>query len=93
MAAALVRAVRLQRETGLVSSATLSLARTAALLASAGTTEPSDGIAPESDADLEAEETGWGPARRVRFPVRIDGESPRWFPPARPLRSDPAHWS
>ena len=94
MAAAILRALRIRRETGDVLSARLSLARTARLLLSAGVAEPAGDMPPEDPSDLapEKEATGWGPARRLRFPVSIGGHRPRWPHPAGPLRRDEPIW-
>ncbi|MGR3455614.1 CoA transferase [Pseudooceanicola sp.] len=94
MAAAVLRALRVRLASGRVMAARLSLARTSALLVSGGVGAFSAGLAAETAADLApgTEATGWGPARRVAFPVRLDGEGPRWRHPAGPLRCDPARW-
>lgn len=99
MAAAAIRGLRLRRETGLAATARLSLARTAALLIEAGNAPGIPGsegaLAPETvdDLDPSLEATDWGPARRVRFPLRVEGARADWAGPARALRSDPAAWS
>jgi hypothetical protein len=94
MAAAVLRALRLRRDTGGVFAARLSLARTAALLASAGARTPVDEMAPETETDLapETEHTDWGPARRLRFPLTLDGHPVQWTRPAGHLRKAPATW-
>ena len=94
MAAAVLRAIRVARASGDVLSARLSLARTARLLVSAGVAEPVDDMPPEEASDLapEVEMTGWGPARRLRFPVSVGGKGPRWPHAAGPLRRDEAVW-
>ncbi|MBT9385139.1 CoA transferase [Pseudooceanicola sp. CBS1P-1] len=95
MAAAVLRVLRRRGATGEILSARLSLARTAALLISAGTRDP-QGIPPEPlprDFAPQTEATGWGPAHRIRFPLRIPGQPVRWRHPAGPLRSDPARWT
>ena len=92
MAAAVLRALRRRDRTGQIASARLSLARTAALLTSAGEEEQRADLAPETAADLapETEATVWGPARRLRFPIRLpDGSGARWSCPAGPLRAAP----
>lgn len=95
MAAAALRALRIRRASGRVLSARLSLARTAALLLSGGIGPFAPPLAPETEADLapEVEETGWGPARRVAFPVELDGQGPLWREPAGPLRAHPPRWA
>lgn len=95
MAAAVLRALRLRRNHGRVMAARLSLARTAALLTAGGIAPQSGDMPPETAADLAPgiEPTGWGPARRLRFPVTLDGHAPIWRHPAMPLRTAPAGWS
>jgi len=94
MAAAVLRALRIRRDTRDVLAARLSLARTARLLVSAGVAEPACGMRPEDPSDLpsEKEATGWGPALRLRFPISIGGRGPRWPHPAGPLRRDQPIW-
>ena len=76
MAAAVLRALRLRRASGASMSARLSLARTAALLTGAGARALQGAAVTANDADLspDPEATDWGPARRLAFPVRIDGQ-------------------
>ena len=94
MAAAALRALRLRQATGEVLTARLSLARTAHLLTAAGAHAFTDALAPETEADIAPaiEETSWGPARRVRFPLRADGAAPIWQRPAGAVRRDPPRW-
>ncbi len=95
IAAAVLRALRLRQQTGRLVSARLSLARTAALLTAAGAHAPeAEPPAPETPADLapELEATPWGPARRLRFPLCLDGAGPVWRAPAGPLRRHPPEW-
>ena len=94
MAATAVRGLRLLRDHGLAASARLSLARTAALLCASAPESSPAALAPETPEDLAAivEHTEWGPARRLRFPVRIEGSEARFDSPARSLRSSPALW-
>ncbi|MEP0942133.1 MAG: CoA transferase [Rhizobiaceae bacterium] len=94
MAAAVLRALRLRNHTGEVYSARLSLARTAHLLISAG---PRDfrGKAIAStlqDLNNRIEQTSWGAAKRLQFPVQLDGKPPNWKIPAGQLRIDPPRW-
>lgn len=95
MAAAVLHALRLRRTQGVVLSARLSLARTARLLA--GTARPRKaGTWPAplaGDLARMVEETAWGPARRVRFPLQIEGIVPVWRHPAGDLRSTPPRWA
>ena len=94
MAAAALRAIRVRNETGQVLSACLSLARTAALLLSKPAQDFSDNSIIETADDLseEMEVTGWGPARRLRFPILMNGEEPKWPVSAGRLRVDPPKW-
>lgn len=94
MAAAVLRALRRRRATGASFSARLSLARSAAMLTGAGAHDFQGVAVTATDADLspDPEATGWGPARRLAFPVRIDGQPPHWPIPAGPLRVDPPVW-
>ncbi|SEA92418.1 CoA transferase [Rubrimonas cliftonensis] len=95
MAAALLRALRRRGATGRLFSARLSLARTAALLTAAGVRAFGDAAAPAGPADLcdGIEATGWGPARRVRFPFDVDARGPDWPHPAGLLRCDAPEWA
>ena len=89
IAASVLRAVRVRQATGNVMRARLSLARTAALLVSGGFAPPHCiHAAPNEDDLLDAtiEHTHWGPARRVAFPVEIDGRGPVWRHAAGPFR-------
>ncbi|MCC5979162.1 MAG: CoA transferase [Salinarimonas sp.] len=94
IAATVLRALRIRRATGRIFSGRLSLARTAALLIRQGARDfMGDGLEDRAE-DLvpEIEETDWGPAQRLRFPVFIDGRGPVWQPPAGVLRGDPPEW-
>jgi hypothetical protein len=96
MAAAVVRALIARLADGRTLQARLSLARTARLLTQASTTIlPARAFAPASAADFAAalEQTGWGPARRYRPPVAIDGAAMTWHQPASPLGSSAPHWA
>ncbi len=93
MAAAVLHGLQ-KRGEGVVLSARLSLARTAHLLSMARTSSREADIAEvgEEDFTRDLEETGWGPARRLRFPMTVDGLPPHWRYPARPLGSVQAAW-
>lgn len=93
MAAAACRAMQRRRK-GEVVSARLSLARTASLLTQAGTVPPTGPHLQEHAADCcpDCEVTDWGPAWRLRFPIRLDGEGPRWREAAGRLRRHEAGW-
>ncbi len=92
MAAAALCALRLQRADGRARSARLSLARTAHLLISNGVRDPIAPPSSETCATELAEMTHWGPARRVAFPVALDGCGPVWRRQAAPFRSAKAEW-
>lgn len=91
MAAAVLRALRINAHSGDVMSARLSLARTSALLASVPADNDGAAFAPITDADLspEIERTDWGAVRRTRFPADMPM---RWSTPARRLHSDLPRW-
>lgn len=95
MAAAVLRALRLRRAQGQVLAARLSLARTAALLTSGGVRQPADSLLPETAQDLAAtrEITTWGAARRLQFPVMVEGNMPLWPHPAGALHTSAARWA
>lgn len=82
-----------ERYEGRTARARVSLARTAALL----TRYPLETAAtlPEAgpdDLDPAVEETGWGPARRLRVPLRIEGVALGTERPAVPLGSHAPGW-
>lgn len=91
MAATVLRALRVRAETGTVLTARLSLARTSALLASVPADNDGSVLEPvaENDLSTDLEQTDWGPARRIRFPVDL---AMGWSSPARRLHSDAANW-
>ena len=94
IAAAALHALDQNNATGQVLSARLSLARTAHLLSASRRTDTGKGFEPETEEDIDPgiEETDWGPARRVRFPLDIAGMAPSWDYPAGALRSSIADW-
>jgi hypothetical protein len=94
MAAAILHALDERSRSGRVLSARLSLARTARLL---GVSAQSGlkGYLPEQageDFDPQIENTAWGPAHRIRFPLEISGVAHSWDYPAGNLRSALARW-
>lgn len=93
MAFAALSAVKNRLLGGHAVRARLSLARTALLLLRAprGRSEP---ITAESNDDLneQLEITGWGPARRLKFPLTIEGISLGTDRPAMPVGSHEARW-
>ncbi len=95
MTAAALRALTTRRETGSVLSARLALARTATLLIADGARDfTAIDMRAETQADYAPgiEETGWGPAQRLAFPVMLDGALPAWPRAAGPLRRDAARF-
>lgn len=94
LAAAAIEALHQRLAHKVISSAQLSLARTAHLLISSARQNSQKPFAPETIADLEdiLEETDWGQAYRVRFPLQI-GETPHKFDyPATALRTTQPAW-
>ncbi|MCP4486445.1 MAG: acyl-CoA transferase [Gammaproteobacteria bacterium] len=94
MAAAVLTALNARMKSGRILSAKLSLAKTAELL----TRFPSDDTTAEfaqcgkTDLCSIIEETAWGRARRVRFPVSIEGCQAGWSGAAGLLRSAVPEW-
>lgn len=95
MAAAVLRGLRLRRDAGLASSARLSLARTASLLVAGPPGSEGEALAAEEATDVApaVEQTDWGPARRLRLPIRIEGLAADFVRPACALRSGAPVWS
>ncbi len=94
MAAAAVRGLIARRSGAGPLRWRLSLARTARLLME-HRGEPFDGprlSACEDDYAPEVEQMPWGPALRLRPPVRLEGAAMRWERPAGPLGSDEPAW-
>ena len=94
MAAAVVRALIARLNQGRILQARLSLARTAKLLTDAPAPAASKPLAAMCDDDFspQLEQTEWGPARRYRPPVMIDGAPMGWALPASSLGSAAANW-
>jgi len=96
LATAVLRGLEQRVKTGVGSIARASLARTGALLLT--TLDPAgmsrSMLAPETLEDLSAttEHTGWGPAKRVKWPVRVTGVEMKWSVGAGPLKRDAARW-
>lgn len=95
MAAAALRGLALRQREGRAMTARLSLARTAVLLterpgASGG---PAYERPEERDYDETQELTGWGPALRLRSPLKIGEFQLQWRRPATRLGSATADWS
>ncbi|MDR3516356.1 MAG: CoA transferase [Azospirillaceae bacterium] len=93
MAAAAIRGLRNQRQTGRGVRARASLAATAGLLAGYPLTAPAP-LSGEigADRDEHREFTAWGPARRLRWPLRIGAIPVSWHRPASPLGMDTPGW-
>jgi hypothetical protein len=94
MATAVVRGLTKRRASGVGSIARASLARTAALLSNATRLENIQPLQKLDARDFDAriEVTPWGPARRLRRPVTIEGAAMRWESPATDLGSSPPRW-
>jgi hypothetical protein len=94
MAAAVVRGLTRRRTEGKGSITRTSLARTAALLTSAPIAERNEAFAQEGTADFTdaIEQTSWGPARRMKPPVVVEGAAMRWDLPASALGSSRPVW-
>ena len=82
-------AQRLTDGSGLLAK--MSLARTASLLTDGPRCDPESEVAPLTDADWSpgVEHTPWGPARRLRLPLSINGVDLGWDRPATTLGSHP----
>ena len=93
LAAAVLHALG-ERRAGKVISARLSLARTARLLTAQRPEEPNLTPLEECEHDIspKVEATTWGPARRTRFPLTIEGVTHKWPHPASALRSAKPEW-
>jgi len=93
MAAAALTALTEQRRSGTIMRARLSLARTAALLMRhPGSVDGHMEAQRQDDLDSTVENTGWGPAHRLRQPIAIEGVDLRFALPATPLGSNSAEW-
>lgn len=94
MAAAALHALALRRKAGRVLQAKLSLARTANTLLQYPQSDSRSAFKPMGEADINnhLEHTSWGMARRVSFPLTIDGVKISWDHPASDLRSDCPKW-
>ncbi|MEA2737096.1 MAG: hypothetical protein QOH05_403 [Acetobacteraceae bacterium] len=95
LAAAAVRGITRRLRTGQGSETRSSLARVAGVLTGLQVTDPTaNPLRPEDPADLAdtIEATQWGPARRVRAPVAIDGAPLTWDRPASALGSADPVW-
>lgn len=94
MAACALRGLFLRREQGRGSRWRVSLARTARLLSECKSGMSGTTLTPAASRDFsrEIEATQWGPARRLRAPVRVGNLGWKWGRPASDLRVDPPSW-
>ncbi len=94
LAAAAIGGLSSRLLTGDVMTLRLSLARTAHLLTSQGRVASGDALKAETADDLDPtiEQTDWGPAQRLRWPLAIQDCPARWDRPATDLRSAPPEW-
>ncbi|WP_245443185.1 CoA transferase [Labrys okinawensis] len=95
LAAAAIRGLVERLQTGRGYEIRGSLARTAHLLVSTrNQLREAEALAPEQPSDWSAsiEQTGWGPARRLRPPVAIADIPMRWDCAASKLGSSAAAW-
>jgi crotonobetainyl-CoA:carnitine CoA-transferase CaiB-like acyl-CoA transferase len=94
MAAAAVLGLTRGMETQRGCEAKASLARTGLLLARHVAAPDASPLRAEEPSDLDdrIENTGWGPARRLRAPVAIAQAPMRWERPAAPIGNDAPRW-
>jgi len=94
LATAVLRGLTQRLGTGRGLQARASLARTAALLVAHPADPKAEPIRPEASEDLAdgVEATAWGPARRLRPPITIEGAPLRWDRPAAALGSSDPSW-
>jgi hypothetical protein len=94
MAAAVVRGLTRRVTDGVGSATRTSLARTAALLTTAPIPDRTEPFGDITDADMDPaiEATTWGPARRPRAAVLVEGAAMRWDHPATALGSSSPEW-
>lgn len=92
LAASVLNALSHRRATGEVTSARMSLAATAELLKKTRRGEFGAGFVGETESDVapDIENTDWGQARRLRFPMRIGDLEARWDTPAVALHTSTA---
>lgn len=93
MAAAALSALTRAIKDGSRLTARLSLARTAALLMDMSGDRSGDLKGSNAgDLDTWVEETPWGPAKRLKPAIQVEGTPMRWDRPASALGSSPASW-
>jgi CoA-transferase family III len=94
IAASVVQGIIRRQQDARGMTARLSLARTAKWLMDAGLAQSAPALAAVSSADQNGltEITGWGEAKRLRVPARIESTPMFWSNGARTLGSDHARW-
>lgn len=94
IAAAALRGLAVRLQGGRALTARLSLARTAYTLSEAAGLPQNLDFTGQRDEDFasETEETAWGPARRLRSPLIVNGAPLHWDCPASKLGSAEASW-
>jgi crotonobetainyl-CoA:carnitine CoA-transferase CaiB-like acyl-CoA transferase len=96
LATAALRGLEVRLRTGAGSIARASLARTGALLMTtlSHAEKSNQALMPETEADLAPaiEDTQWGAARRLRWPVEVSAITMQWDQPAGPLGSSEPTW-
>jgi hypothetical protein len=96
LATAALRGLEIRLRTGRGSIARASLARTGALLMATldHSEKNNQALAPETEADQAPtiEDTHWGAARRLHWPVEVSGIMMHWDQPSGPLGTSEAIW-
>ena len=96
LATAALRGLEIRLRTGAGSIARASLARTGALLMTTlnHPEKNNQALAPETELDQAPaiEDTYWGAARRLHWPVDVSGINMQWDQPSGPLGSSEATW-
>jgi crotonobetainyl-CoA:carnitine CoA-transferase CaiB-like acyl-CoA transferase len=96
LATAALRGLEVRLRTGAGSIARASLARTGALLMTTlnHAEKSNQALAQETEADQASaiEDSFWGAARRLHWPVDVSGIRMQWDQPSGPLGSSEATW-
>jgi CoA-transferase family III len=94
IAAAVIRGLSARLSGSTLRTARLSLARTAELLSVGRGAATADGFPPAASTDFasDLEVTPWGPARRLKPPLRVSNCAIRWDRAAQKLGSAVARW-
>lgn len=96
LATAALRGLEMRLRTGAGSIACASLARTGALLMTTlnHSEKSNQALAQETESDQAPaiENTYWGSARRLEWPIEVAGINMQWDQPAGPLGSSDATW-